>query len=79
MSLRERGIGASVHFDPPVHLHNYYRREFPDVHLPVTEEVASSIVTLPMFPGLRRDELEEVVDTIDDVLVELHRANKQCA
>ena len=79
LALREKGIAASVHFDPPVHLHEYYRREFPGVKLPVTERLSASIVTLPMFPGLRRDELEEVVDTIDDVLVELHRARKQCA
>ena len=71
--LRAKGIGVSVHFDPPVHLHEYYRQTHPGVRLPVTESVSSSIVTLPMFPGLTDVEREEVVRAVEEVLVDLGR------
>ncbi|MBU6415114.1 DegT/DnrJ/EryC1/StrS family aminotransferase, partial [Patescibacteria group bacterium] len=52
-ALRKRGIGASVHFDPPVHLQPQYRsKKFRRVPLPVTESVSKSIITLPMYPGM---------------------------
>lgn len=51
--LRKRGIGASVHFDPPVHQQPQYRlKKFRHVALPVTESVSKSIITLPMYPGM---------------------------
>lgn len=65
--LRERGVGASVHFDPPVHLCTYYRSLYKD-KLPVTEKVSKSIVTLPLYPGMSREEQDEVISAIEDVL-----------
>ncbi|MFC1824274.1 DegT/DnrJ/EryC1/StrS family aminotransferase [Thermodesulfobacteriota bacterium] len=61
--LRENGIGASVHFDPPVHLHPAYT-EYAQNQLPVTERTAESILTLPMFPELKKIELDYIADTI---------------
>ncbi|RLI98940.1 MAG: DegT/DnrJ/EryC1/StrS family aminotransferase, partial [Candidatus Aenigmatarchaeota archaeon] len=65
--LREKGVGASVHFDPPVHLCTYYRSLYKD-KLPVTEKVSKSIVTLPLYPGMSREEQDEVISAIEDVL-----------
>jgi len=79
LALREKGIGASVHFDPPVHLHECYRESHRRTHLPVTEHLASTIVTLPMFPSLTHAEREETVDAVKDVLATLPRTEKQCA
>ena len=59
--LRGQGIGASVHFDPPVHLQPFYQERFPDQDLPVTEDLAATLVTLPMFPHMRDDEQSHVV------------------
>ncbi len=56
------GIGASVHFDPPVHKQPYYLTS--NVKLPITEKLAECIVTLPMFPHLTREELDYIVETI---------------
>ena len=73
--LRERGVTASVHFDPPVHLQPYYQREYGCRmgELPITEKVAASIVTLPMYPQLTMDKLDAIVSSIKDVLVTLKR------
>lgn len=64
--LRKQGIEASVHFTPPVHLQPFYRkllgRRLP---LPVTEQVAKRIVTLPMYPQLTEGELERICSAVE--------------
>lgn len=66
--LKERGIGASVHFDPPVHLQTYYRQMYPRLSLPITEDVANRIVTLPMYPSMTKEEIDYVAGSIKEVL-----------
>ncbi len=61
--LVNQGIGASVHFDPPVHLHPAYAA-YQTCDLPITEQVARQIVTLPMFPQLTRPQLDSIIDAI---------------
>lgn len=61
--LRAAGIGASVHFDPPVHRQPYYEK-YSNNDLKVTERVADSIVTLPMYPSLKKEEIDYVADNV---------------
>jgi perosamine synthetase len=60
--LRGLGIGATVHFDPPVHTQPYYADElgFGKLNLPVTSKVASTIVTLPMYPTMSESDVSFV-------------------
>lgn len=44
--LNSNGIGASVHFDPPVHKQTAYQTK--KYNLPNTEYLSSSVVTLPI-------------------------------
>jgi len=69
--LRERGVGASVHFDPPVHRQPFYQDRFGKDRLDVTEAVASSIATLPLYPSLEQDELAYVADTANRLAAEM--------
>ncbi|MBI2027227.1 MAG: DegT/DnrJ/EryC1/StrS aminotransferase family protein [Deltaproteobacteria bacterium] len=71
--LREYGVGASVHFDPPVHLQSYYRQRYPipSVHLPVTEKVARQIVTLPLYPSLTNSDLKNIVHSVEKTILQL--------
>jgi perosamine synthetase len=67
--LREGGVEASVHFDPPVHLQAYYRTQrFRSTSLANTEALSRSIVTLPMFPGLTEKDCDTVVAAVMDAL-----------
>ncbi len=64
--LNEMGIGASVHFYPPIHEQEYYR-QFPRMRphdLSVTEDVSRRIVSLPMYPGLSDAQVERIVDGV---------------
>lgn len=71
--MMEKGIGVSVHFDPPVHLQPYYMENYPtpEGSLPVTEKVAASIVTYPMFPGLTKEGLDLIIQATIDTLSEI--------
>jgi len=60
--LNQQGIFPGVHYPVPVHLQPAYRNLFSsNSHsLPVTERVAKTILSLPMFPELEASEIERV-------------------
>ena len=67
--LREKEIGASVHFDPPIHAQSFYKKlALRTGSLKVTEKLSQRIVTLPMFPGLKQEELEFIAENVETVL-----------
>jgi len=71
LKLRKNGIGASVHFFPPVHLQNFYKTNYPSrIDLPVTEDVSKKIITLPMYPQITIDDLKIIAKTIKELLIE---------
>ncbi len=64
--LAERGIGSSIHFPLPVHLHpGFSNLAGFSGSLPETEAAAREVLTLPLFPGMREDELQQVVDAVN--------------
>jgi len=65
-NLRNDGVGASVHFDPPVHAQPYYRNT--NFHLQITDKVSKSIVTLPMYPSLSNEDLDYIIFSIGNAL-----------
>jgi dTDP-4-amino-4,6-dideoxygalactose transaminase len=67
-ALAQEGIQSSIHY-PPVHLFTYYRSLWADGHnhrLPLTEQLASRLVTLPLYPSLTMAQLDTVVAAIHD-------------
>ena len=69
-ALAERGIQTSVHY-PPVHKFTHYRRLWApgfDHRVPLTEEVAERVLTLPLFPHMTAGQLTAVVDAVKNVL-----------
>ena len=65
--LLDRGIMTKVYFHP-VHLTQFYRRKFgyKEGDLPVTERIASEVLTLPMFPTMTREERDYVAEMVQD-------------
>jgi dTDP-4-amino-4,6-dideoxygalactose transaminase len=63
--LADQGIGTAVHYAIPIHLQaaaaglGYRRGDFP-----VAERQAARILSLPIYPELRRKDLERVAETI---------------
>ena len=63
--MKEFRIQTSVHY-PPIHHFSYYKNWIKNkrVALPVTEDVASREVTLPLYPGMNPNAVEDVVKAI---------------
>lgn len=66
--LNARGVGTSVHWRP-LHLHPYYQNTFGwrDDHCPVASRQWKRLISLPIFPDIRQDELEYVADQLEAV------------
>ena len=59
--LRSNGVSVSVHWDPPLHLQPLFKKfNCGEDSLPVSEAMASQVLTLPMYPGLSREEIERL-------------------
>ena len=71
LKLREMGIEASSHFDPPVHCQPYYKEKFGFTYLPITNNVSSRIVTLPMYPQLTKKELKYIFKSVKKIIKEI--------
>ena len=74
--LAERGVATSVHYPIPVHRQEGYE-EFAtgNGRLPVTEQLAAEIVSLPLYPGLEDGEVEAVIAAVRESLRESQMAN----
>ena len=59
LGLQGAGVGASAHFDPPVHWQTAYAGG--TVALPITERLAQSTITLPISPVQTPAETEFVI------------------
>jgi dTDP-4-amino-4,6-dideoxygalactose transaminase len=67
-ALRERGIGSALHYPKPLHWQPAYAGRFPGLSLPVAEAASRRCLSLPMYPELRDDELEQVAAALAGVL-----------
>lgn len=71
-SLNGKGIGASIHFYPPVHhMKPYQGDQYRRDDLSVTEQVIQEIVTLPMYPQMSEDDLKYMVESIHESITAL--------
>jgi dTDP-4-amino-4,6-dideoxygalactose transaminase len=59
--LKQKGIIAGVHYPKPAHVMPAFRD---GSCLPVTEQIAKEIVSLPLYPGLDVPSLEQVVRAV---------------
>jgi UDP-4-amino-4-deoxy-L-arabinose-oxoglutarate aminotransferase len=75
--LGAAGIGTAVNYRA-VHLLTYFAETLavPRGSLPVAEEIGDRTLSLPMFPTLREDEQDRVVDAIVTGWAELAAARK---
>ncbi len=65
--LSKNGVGTGIHYPIPSHLQpalkylNYKKGD-----LPVSEKIADEILTLPMYPHLKEEDIEFIVDKIKE-------------
>ena len=67
--LRDNNIGANVHY-VPVYMHPYYTQLGYNKGLcPVAEELYAKILTLPLWPGMKIEDVERVVSLLKDGII----------
>jgi dTDP-4-amino-4,6-dideoxygalactose transaminase len=64
--LTQHKISTVIHYPIPPHLQNYYQA-FNKHHLPIAEELAKEVLSLPLFYSMNEEEIERVAKTILDI------------
>jgi dTDP-4-amino-4,6-dideoxygalactose transaminase len=63
--LKGKGIGTGVHYPLPIHLQPaYVGEQYKQGDFPATEAQAASILSLPMYPELTRQQIEYIAGAI---------------
>ncbi len=67
-ALREQQIGCAVYYPIPLHQQQVFAESCQDQSLPVAEKVAASCMSLPIFPELADEKVDQVLDVIRTAL-----------
>lgn len=72
--LKRAQVGCSVHWRP-LHLHPYYRETFGwrQKDFPVASALWKRLISLPIFPTMREDELQYVIKVVKELCVRFQR------
>jgi dTDP-4-amino-4,6-dideoxygalactose transaminase len=65
-ALRRSNIGTSVHYIPTHHFSAY--RDAASAALPVTDAVWSTLLSLPLYPGMSDADVDDVLDAIESAV-----------
>ena len=68
-AMHNEGIGVNVHY-MPIHLHPYYKENLGTYQgmMPIAEKVYKQILTLPIFPTMTSENIQDVLDSIQKVI-----------
>jgi dTDP-4-amino-4,6-dideoxygalactose transaminase len=75
--MAEAGVGTSVHYIP-LHLHPYWRERYslkPE-DFPISTAVYQRCVSLPIYPSMTEDHVQQVIDAVTGVLQAGHVATR---
>jgi dTDP-4-amino-4,6-dideoxygalactose transaminase len=64
-NLAEAGIGTGIHYPIPLHLQKAYQHlNYKKGDFPITERIAEEIVSLPMFPQMKAEQVATVASRV---------------
>jgi dTDP-4-amino-4,6-dideoxygalactose transaminase len=63
-ALGEAGIGSMIYYPVPLHRQEVYADLCQGVRLPISEAVASEVVSLPIFPQMTLDQVDRVCEVV---------------
>lgn len=66
--LKEQGVGAAVHYPRPIHKQPAYEKLGYTDHLPVAEQAATEVVSLPVHPALSQSDLDRIIEAVHHAL-----------
>ena len=71
--LKNRGIGTSVHFIPLYRFSYYKRMGYDAKDFANSEWIFERVVSLPIFPGMKKKEVEYVIGNVIDIVTKNRR------
>lgn len=63
--LTDAGIGTGIFYPIPAHQHGYMREAAGEFRLPVAEQLAKEVISLPVHPQLSQADLETIVREVN--------------
>lgn len=73
-ALKAEGIGVNVHYKP-IYLHSYYQNlrntkgwNYPVGLCPIAEQRYQELITLPIFPTMKGDDILDVIEAVKKVI-----------
>lgn len=64
--LAEHGIGTLIHYPIPPHLQEAYMHlSYKEGDFPIAEELAKTILSLPLWPGMEQEQVNNICDIIN--------------
>lgn len=67
--LTQNGIPTLIHYPIPIHRQKFYSKSYKSEHLfPVAERLAREVVSLPLYPYLRDEEIDFIIRIINSFL-----------
>lgn len=64
LHLKNSGIGYDIHYPTPPHKQNALK-DYSHLSLPVTEEIHSTIISIPLNPTLTEEEVNYIIKTLN--------------
>ena len=62
--LADNGVETLIHYPIPVHKQIAYK-EFEKLHLPVTDEIHSQVLSLPLSPNMKDSDVNKVIELLN--------------
>jgi dTDP-4-amino-4,6-dideoxygalactose transaminase len=76
-ALTDRGVGTLIHYPVPPHLSGAYAGpQWPRNTFPVAEQLADTVLSLPMGPHLRQEQVDHVLFATRQALEELNGTSR---
>lgn len=65
--LEEKGISTIIHYPIPPHLAEAYRHlNYVEGCFPITEHLAKTVLSLPLYNGMKEEELDYIIQSINE-------------
>jgi len=64
--LAKNGIQSGIHYPISDHKQAIYKEKYKDISLPVTDSTVDKILSIPIYPGMKQEEIDHVINVISN-------------
>ena len=64
--LLKNKIDTAIHYPIPIHKQVAFKQQFGDIKLPLTEKFSKEILSLPINPHMKKNEVDFVIKKVNE-------------